>query len=273
MPAFLIDLSYCVAFANKACRKISADYEGIEGTSFSSLFPELSASKKVGAIVEEVFSTRKFQVSEATLRAGGRKIWARMSFRSLRMGKDRLILALVEDLTSERKRLLLKQRHNAQLSREVAQRKQADEQIQRQNEFLNSILEAFTHPFYIINPDDYSIHTANSAAVTAGYCDFSACYSVTHQRENPCRGTDHVCPIEEIKKTGRPVVAEHVHYDRNGAPKHVEVLHAYPIFDRDGSVVQIIEYCLDITDRKRMESALSESEKRDPESSSRMPRT
>ena len=261
MPAFLIDLSYCVAFANKACRKISADYEGIEGTSFSSLFPELSASKKVGAIVEEVFSTRKFQVSEATLRAGGRKIWARMSFRSLRMGKDRLILALVEDLTSERKRLLLKQRHNAQLSREVAQRKQADEQIQRQNEFLNSILEAFTHPFYIINPDDYSIHTANSAAVTAGYCDFSACYSVTHQRENPCRGTDHVCPIEEIKKTGRPVVAEHVHYDRNGAPKHVEV-HAYPIFDRDGSVVQIIEYCLDITDRKRMESALSESEKR-----------
>ncbi len=38
-------------------------------------------------------------------------------------------------------------------------------------------------------------------------------------------------------------------------------VHAYPIFDRDGTVDQIIEYCLDITDRKRMEAALSESEK------------
>ncbi len=63
MPAFLIDLSYCVAFANEACRKISADYEGTEGTSFSSLFPEPSASKKVGAILEEVFSTRKSKVT------------------------------------------------------------------------------------------------------------------------------------------------------------------------------------------------------------------
>ncbi|MGO9568692.1 MAG: PAS domain S-box protein [Desulfomonilaceae bacterium] len=176
------------------------------------------------------------------------------------MGKDRLILALVEDLTSQRKQLLLRQRHNAQLSREVSQRKQAEEKVQRQNEFLNSILEALTHPFYIINATDYTIHTANSAAVSAGYCGGSACYSITHQREDPCKGTDHLCPIEEIKKSGGPVVAEHVHYDKNGALRHVEV-HAYPIFDRDGSVVQIIEYCLDITDRKRMEAALSESEK------------
>jgi len=117
-----------------------------------------------------------------------------------------------------------------------------------------------THPFYIINAKDYTIHTANSAAVSAGYCSDSTCYSITHQREDPCKGTDHLCPMEEIKKTGRPVVAEHVHYDKDCGLKHVEV-HAYPIFSRDGSVDQIIEYCLDITDRKRMEAALSESEK------------
>ncbi len=260
IPVFLIDLSYCVAFANEALRKISADYEETEGSAFSSLFPEPSASKKVQAMLEEVFSTRRSQATEATLKIGSREICARMSFRSLRMGRARLILVLVEDLTSEREQLLVREEHNAQLSQEVAQRKQAEEQVQRQNEFLNSILEALTHPFYIINVKDYTIHTANSAAVSAGYCSGSACYSITHQREDPCKGTDHLCPMEEIKKTGRPMVAEHVHYDKNGGLKHVEV-HAYPIFDHDGTVVQIIEYCLDITDRKRMEAALSESEK------------
>ena len=35
----------------------------------------------------------------------------------------------------------------------------------------------------------------------------------------------------------------------------VEV-HGYPIFDEDGEVVQMIEYCLDITDRKRMDVEL-----------------
>ena len=227
---------------------------------FLLLFPEPSTSKKVQAMLEEVFSTRRSQVTEATLKIGSREICARMSFRSLRMGRARLILVLVEDLTSEREQLLVREEHNAQLSQEVAQRKQAEEQVQRQNEFLNSILEALTHPFYIINVKDYTIHTANSAAASAGYCSGSACYSITHQREDPCTGADHLCPMEEIKKTGRPVVAEHVHYDKNGELKHVEV-HAYPIFGRDGSVDQIIEYCLDITDRKRMEAALSESEK------------
>ena len=260
IPAFLIDPSYCVAFANEAFRKISADYAETEGSHFSSLFPEPSASKNVQTMLKEVFSTRRSQVTEALLKVGSREIYARMSFRSIRMEKVRLILVLVEDLTSERKQLLDREEHNAQLGQEVAQRKQAEEQVQRQNKFLNSILEALTHPFYIINVKDYTIHTANAAAVSAGYCSGSACYSISHQREDPCNGTDQLCPLEEIKKTGRPIVAEHVHYDENGGLKHVEV-HAYPIFGRDGSVDQIIEYCLDITDRKRIEAALSESEK------------
>jgi PAS domain S-box-containing protein len=260
IPAFLIDVSYCVAFANEACRKISTDCEQIEATPFSSLLSTPFASKKVSALLEAVFSTRKFRVTEAPMKIGSRKIWARMSFRSLRLGTDRLVLVLVEDLTAERKQLLLRQRHNAQLSREVAQRKQAEEQVQRQNEFLNSVLEAFTHPFYIINANDYTIHSANSAAASSGYCSGSTCYSVTHRRQEPCEGPDHCCPVEEIKKTGLPVVAEHAHYDKNGDIKHVEV-HAYPIFGQDGSVVQVIEYCLDITDRKKIEAALSESER------------
>ncbi len=261
IPAFLVDRSYCVAFANESCGKIDSKYDETEGVPFYTLFTRRSASKKAQAALKFVFSTRKPRIIEARMKIGSGQIWARINFRSLRMGKDRLILVLIEDLTSEKKRLLHKQEHNERLRREIGQRKQAEEQVRRQNESLNSILEALTHPFYIINADDYTIHRANSAAVSAGYCTGSTCYSVSHQRKEPCNDADSLCPIEEIKRTGRPVVAEHVHCDKTGNLKHVEV-HAYPIFNSEGAVEQIIEYCLDITDRKRMEGALHESEKR-----------
>jgi hypothetical protein len=38
-------------------------------------------------------------------------------------------------------------------------------------------------------------------------------------------------------------------------------IHAYPIFDQEGNVCQIIEYTLDITNRKKTEKALKQREK------------
>jgi signal transduction histidine kinase len=55
-----------------------------------------------------------------------------------------------------------------------------------------------------------------------------------------------------VKRTRQPVTVEHIHYDRDGNPRDMEV-HAYPIFDEQGNIAQMIEYSLDITDRKRLE--------------------
>jgi light-regulated signal transduction histidine kinase (bacteriophytochrome) len=51
------------------------------------------------------------------------------------------------------------------------------------------------------------------------------------------------------------VTLEHIHYDKDGNLRNVEV-HASPIFDKEGNVVQMIEYSLDITERKRMEQEI-----------------
>jgi PAS domain S-box-containing protein len=67
------------------------------------------------------------------------------------------------------------------------------------------------------------------------------------------------CPLEEVKRRKKPVMVEHVHFDRNGNVRHVEV-HGYPMFDEHGNVIQMIEYALDITERKRTEEALRKSE-------------
>jgi PAS domain S-box-containing protein len=78
-------------------------------------------------------------------------------------------------------------------------------------------------------------------------------------RDEPCGSMVDPCPIEEIKKTGKPVVVEHVHYDKDHNQKYVEV-HAYPIFDEKGELSEVIEYSLDITERKQALVALKESE-------------
>lgn len=139
--------------------------------------------------------------------------------------------------------------------KDVTERKKAEEKIVKQNQFLEDILESLTHPFYVVNDKDYTIEIANSAAKVIGITETSTCYNVTHKSDIPCQSDEHTCPLEFIRKTKKPVTAEHIHYDKDGNARDIEV-NAYPIFDNEGHVKQIIEYTVDITERKQMEEAL-----------------
>ena len=139
---------------------------------------------------------------------------------------------------------------------DITERKRAEELIQQQNKFLTDIFESLTHPFYVVDANDYTIKMANRAAKLGDLSKASTCYALTHKRDKPCAGV-HVCPLEEVKKTRKPVVVEHIHYDKDGNPRNIEV-HGYPIIDTKGNVIQMIEYGLDITERKRAERELQE---------------
>jgi len=140
------------------------------------------------------------------------------------------------------------------LNQEITERKKAEEEIRQQNEFLNNILESLTYPFYVIDANDYTIKIANSAANLGALSEKTTCYALTHKRDKPCTD-EHICPLQEVKKTKKPVVVEHIHYDKDGNARNVEV-RGYPIFDKEGNVVQMIEYSLDITESKKAEEVL-----------------
>ncbi|MGC9348691.1 MAG: PAS domain S-box protein [Anaerolineae bacterium] len=139
--------------------------------------------------------------------------------------------------------------------RDVTQRKQAQKQIQQQNEFLTSILESVTHPLYVVNAADRTVRMANSAAHAGNLPEGATCYGLFHDRSTPCSEDDHACPLEEIKRSKRAATVEHVHHAADGTMRTLEV-RGYPLFDDEGEVTAIIEYCLDITERKEMEEAL-----------------
>ena len=149
---------------------------------------------------------------------------------------------------------------NKVLKSEIAERKRAEEQIKEKNEFLNLVIESLTHPFYVIDAKDYSIKMANSAAHPAPIPEGMTCHKLTHKQDKPCSGSEHICPLEEIKKTKQPIIVEHKHYDKNGNLRNIEV-HAYPVFDKQGNIIQLIEYSLDITERKQYENKLEKLNK------------
>jgi len=135
-------------------------------------------------------------------------------------------------------------------------------QLSKTKKELENTIEALTHPFYVIDAKTYDIVLANSAAkkVARGK-EISTCYKLTHKRDTPCDSVEHPCPLAAVLKSKEPFTVEHIHFDENDNPRFMEV-HGYPIFDDNGEVIQMIEYSLDMTERKEAELAIKRSEER-----------
>jgi PAS domain-containing protein len=117
--------------------------------------------------------------------------------------------------------------------------KERTKELENQNKFLTNILDSLSHPFYVININDYSIEMANKAANFGELYAGKTCYFLSHRRDKPCI-RDLPCPIEIVKNTKKPVTVEHIHYSKEGDQRVMEV-HGYPLFDENGEVSQMIE--------------------------------
>jgi len=137
----------------------------------------------------------------------------------------------------------------------------AENGSRQQNEFLHTVLESLTHPFYVVDADDYTIRLANSAAGFGELDATSTCYAFTHRSDKPCSGAECPCPLEIVKKTKKHAEVEHTHYDEDGSAR-VYTVHCHPVFDERGEVAEVVEYSIDITERKRAQEVVRESEER-----------
>lgn len=138
VPILLIDESGKIGYANQSWEKISARYDRMLGRSFASLFVNPQVREDAEALITKVFMTRKPQVATAVLQPEKDKIFARMHFRCIRIGGERSIICLVQDLTLERRQLLLIKKHReellkaqAELEKRVEQRTAALKEINR----------------------------------------------------------------------------------------------------------------------------------------------
>jgi PAS domain-containing protein len=112
LPTFLIDQSYCIVFANEAVFKIDPDARNFVGEPFSKLFPILAESEKALSALARIFADRKNQVFEGLFQINGKALWGRVTLRSIRFRDVRSVLAIVEDLTAEKKQLIINEKYH-----------------------------------------------------------------------------------------------------------------------------------------------------------------
>jgi len=148
---------------------------------------------------------------------------------------------------------------NHLLRRQTREKRRAQQEIKLQYDFLNNVLESLSHPFYVIDAADYTIKLSNKAGRAVAGEEATTCYQLSHGRDRPCDGNDHPCPLQIIRETREPVLVEHTHYTPDQGPREMEI-HCHPVLDGEGKVAQVIQYSLDITERKRAERQTRESE-------------
>lgn len=115
IPVFLIDSRHTVIFFNEALETLGLESIRLTGRPLTALFSLDDQKEHVGKLLEKVFLTRESQVIEASLGPLEKGIWARVHILSLRISNQMRALVLLENLTLEKKQLLLTRKHSEEL--------------------------------------------------------------------------------------------------------------------------------------------------------------
>ncbi|SDY75373.1 hybrid sensor histidine kinase/response regulator [Tindallia californiensis] len=135
-------------------------------------------------------------------------------------------------------------------------------EISMQLQQFYHIIDGLDYPFYLIEANTFRVLLANKKAMGDRKSlleEGISCHELTHDRLKPCDPKDHPCALLEVLEKKKAVKLEHKHKNVDETIQDVEV-HAHPIFNADGEIHQVLEYVLDITERKKTEEELEKRE-------------
>jgi PAS domain S-box-containing protein len=164
---------------------------------------------------------------------------------------ERLVQEQIHELQAEMDAL---RRENAELRLAAAERKRGEEALRQEKDRVGAILSALDTGQSLVDPD-MTIVWVNQKA-REFFPEYEPvggkCYRLFEGMSEPCE----VCAARQAFSTGEVTrIEKFVPY--RGRWFHII---AQPMKDASGQVIQVLESFLDITERKRAEEALRESE-------------
>jgi len=136
------------------------------------------------------------------------------------------------------------------VARDIAELKESRNQLEQSYQFLENVFESIPHPFFVVDATSHQVSFANSTARRNAREGAVFCHQLLHNHPSSCQHFHESCPLTQVVEKNMPATVEH----RVG--NKVYEIHGYPIFSASGEVAQMIEYAVDITDRKSAELEL-----------------
>ena len=145
---------------------------------------------------------------------------------------------------------------NERLRNEIAERKRAVEIIQTERDKLEMVTQNIGAGLTIISKDHKVVWANNVSMQKFGDVEGKTCYAAFHGRTEICPG----CNILEIlENRSERATREQRVKDSEGNTVWLEIV-TTPVKDKEGNTTDALELVLSITERKRAEGALRESE-------------
>ena len=146
--------------------------------------------------------------------------------------------------------------------RNISKRKQAENALQEERKFLQSIIDGIADPLLVIDTN-YNVILSNQAqtkfkSAESSLAGFNKCYQLAHGKQTACDHLQSPCSLKEVLKTKKSVSFIHHHHFDNKPCTHQLI--ASPLRDGDGSIKAIIEINHDITDLMSTKKQLEDNE-------------
>ncbi len=165
---------------------------------------------------------------------------------------------LIRELEQIRRKL-------AELKAQETELKQTVETLQRSRNYLDCILNGMYEAVMVIDRN-YRIKDINNCFTrlynrSREEIIDRKCYEITHASSKPCSELEHPCPLQEVIRTRLPTSCVHKHKSKDGDDLIVGIS-GFALLNSTGEVEFIVEVQHDITEYKRAEESLKESEQR-----------